>query len=284
MPRFPARFAALLAKGVLAAAMMAVLPFTAHAQVEQQTVVDRATLELQELFAKVHGRDPLNVIRRARAVMICPQVFRAGFIFGASAGACVLVNRANSNGAGSVWSYPAFYGINSGSVGFQIGLQDAEIVLFILTERGLHSILDSQVKLGADASVSFATLGRGIEAATTADLGADVLVVGESRGLYAGISIEGSVLTSRSGWNQAYYGTPFAARQIILDGQGRNQGADPLREMLGRYGEHGGGGSVAPVYGSQPSYNNDGGSGDTVQLAPPAPRGSVSAQPLPPVH
>jgi lipid-binding SYLF domain-containing protein len=254
---------------------------TARAQTAQQEIVDRATLTLQDLYSHVQPTDPLWIIRRARGAIICPQVFRASFLFGGSGGVCVMAAR---DRAGN-WSYPAFYGMLSGSFGFQIGLQDVELLMLVMTEHGLNAVMDSQVKLGADASATIATLGTGIEGATSADLSADILVVGKSRGLFAGISLQGSVLTSRTPWDQAYYGQPFAARQITLQGQARNPGAEPLREMLLHYSGAGG----APGYAAQttspgyapaypPGYAQQGG---PLQLTPAAPR-AVQQQSLPP--
>lgn len=253
---------------------VAAIPSAARAQTTQQTLVDRATLTVQDLFLQVRGDDPLRLIRRAKGVMVCPEVFRASFLFGGSGGACVLAAR-NSVGG---WSYPAFYGMLSGSFGLQAGIQDVELLMIILTDRGLAAVMDSQFKFGGDASLTFATLGTGIEGATTADLGADIVVIGKSRGLFAGLSLQGSVLTSRTPWNQAYYGQGFAARQITLQGMARNQGAEPLRDMLSHYS---GAGPQASAYmPPPPSYAPA--QGAPIQLAPPAPRASIQQQNLPP--
>jgi lipid-binding SYLF domain-containing protein len=221
---------------LLAAAAFMVAPLTAaHAQVEQQSVVDRATLTVQDLMPEARSSNPQGALQNARAVMICPQVFRAAFIFGGSGGDCVLVAR---DGAGS-WSYPAFYGIGSGSAGLQAGIQDSEIMMFILTPKGLGAVMDSQFKFGADAGIAVASLGAGVEGATTTDLGADIVIAAKSRGLFAGISLQGSVMTTRTAWNRAYYGRDLAARSIVMDMAVSNPGADPLREVLTRFGGKG---------------------------------------------
>jgi lipid-binding SYLF domain-containing protein len=210
-------------------------PSLARAQGDAQTLVDRATLAVQEMMTQTVSQDPHNTLVRARAVMICPRVFKAGFIFGGSGGACVLLARA-SNGT---WSYPAFYGIGSGSVGFQIGIEDSAIVMMIMTDRGLNAVMDTQFKLGGDVSVAVATVGGGLGGATTAAAGADILVFAESRGLFGGVSVEGSLLTLRSDWDTAYYGEPYSARQIVEQMAAANRGADPLREVLTRFGTPG---------------------------------------------
>ncbi len=208
---------------MLLAAVVALIPLAARAQMEQQALVDRATLTVQDIMAGSNGSDPQSLLKRARAVMICPQVFRAAFIFGGSGGDCVLVAR---DGAGS-WSYPAFYGLGNISAGLQAGIQDSEVLMLILTQRGLGAVMDSQFKFGADASIAIATIGAGVEGATTADLGADIVVAAKTRGLFAGISLQGSHMTTRTAWNRAYYGRDLAARQIVMDMEVRESGRRP---------------------------------------------------------
>ena len=112
------------------------------------------------------------------------------------------------DGAGS-WSAPAFYGMGGGSIGFQAGIQDAQVMLLIMNERGLIAIMDSQFKLGADASATFVDMGGGIEGATTAALRADIVGFTRARGLFAGVALGGSLMSTKSDWNQAYYGRPL---------------------------------------------------------------------------
>jgi len=218
---------------IILLAVLALLPITAHAPSEQQELVDRATLAAQNMLNDRDGKDAQYVLKRARAVMICPQIFRAGFLLGGQGGSCVLVAR---DGAGS-WSAPAFYGMGGGSIGFQAGVQDAEVMLLIMSDKGLSAVMDNQFKLGADATATFVDLGGGIEGATTAALRADIVGFTRARGLYAGVSISGSLLSSKSEWNQAYYGRPMAAQQIVISMEATNPAADPLRQVLIRYGQ-----------------------------------------------
>ena len=218
---------------VAVAAFAAAAPWAAaHAQAEQQALVDRSTLAAQEMLNEHDGTDAQRVLREARAVMICPQVFQAGFLFGGQGGDCVLVAR---DGGGS-WSNPAFYGLGSGSFGFQAGLQDSEIMLMILTEKGLRAVMDDQFKLAANAGGVLIRWGGGVEGATTGAVGADIVGFTRSRGLYAGISLSGSILSTKSNWNRQYYGKEEAAQQIVISMDVNNPGAAPLREVLGRYG------------------------------------------------
>jgi lipid-binding SYLF domain-containing protein len=204
-----------------------------RAQVEPQTVVDRATLAVQEMLTEGDAaarRDLSDSLARARAVMVCPRVLRAGFIIGGQGGDCVLTAR---DGAGS-WSSPAFYTMGGGSLGLQVGVQDMQLIILIMTSRGLTAVMDSQFKFGADASVALATLGGGIGGATTAAAGADIVTFARNRGLYLGISLDGSLLSSRNDLNTGYYGRSLAARQIVLAMEAHNPASDPLRAALMR--------------------------------------------------
>ena len=217
-----------------ALAMLALLQASCSANTpgEQQTLVDRSALTVQDIMTQTVSNDPRTLLRRAKAVMICPRIFKAGFFFGGEGGNCVLLARAGNG----TWSYPAFYTIGSGSFGFQFGIADNELLLMILTERGLNAVLDSQLKLGANAGIAVATLGAGIQGSTTTAVGADIVAFAASRGLFAGVALEGSVMAAQSAWDQSYYGQPFASRQLVMQMQGSNPGADPLRDVLTRYG------------------------------------------------
>ncbi len=256
-----------LAAAALLVLAQPVLTRPALAQSEQQALVDRATLAVQEIVGPADAKDPKSQLRQARAVLICPRVFKVSFFLGGEGGGCVLVAR---DGAGS-WSYPSFYGITSGSLGLQIGVQDSEFMMMVLTEKGLNAVLDSQFKLGGDVSIAVADLGAGLEGSTTAAVGADIVAFSKTRGLFAGVSLQGSLMSVRSDWNQAYYGKPMGSREIVIGMQGVNHGADPLREVLTRVA-----GAPAGQPMSQPA-------GQPEPLAPlPAKQGAVQQQNLPP--
>ena len=211
--------------------LLALVPLAAHAQTEQQALVDRATLTVQEMLSDRSNSEARKLLKNAKGVMVCPRVFKAGFILGGEGGSCVLVGRTQGS-----WSSPAFYGLGSGSVGFQIGVQDSQIIFLLLTDKGIRALMDSQFKFGGDASVAVATIGAGVQGSTTTALRADIIAFAQTRGLFAGVSLEGTLLSQRSEWNQIYYGQPYAPQQIVLNGQGQNPGAEPLKEMLGRMG------------------------------------------------
>ncbi len=215
-----------------------------------QALVDRSALTVQEILTEENDRlDATSILRRARGAVVCPRSFRVAFFAGGEGGGCVLVGR---DAAGS-WSSPAFFVVGSGSIGFQAGIQDSQTLLLLMNERALNSVIDQQFKFGADASLAVAHVGGSVEAATTPALGADILSFSRSRGLFAGLALEGSVLQPQPDWNAAYYGREATTRDIVVNMTAHNPGADPLRAALLRFsgqpGAGAGAGAVAPVAG-----------------------------------
>lgn len=208
-------------------------PARAELREEAQTLVDQATLALPELFNEVDpaAREQLAaLLREARGVLLCPRILRAGFLFGGRGGGCLLLGRE----AGG-WTHPAFYGLGGGGVGLQIGIQDLALLMLVRTERGLQALMDSQFTLGGDLGISVASFGANLAGGTTGAWGADIVSVARARGLFLGVSLEGSLLSARSAWNAAFYGEELSARQLVVQGLGRNAGADRLRAALGRF-------------------------------------------------
>ncbi|GAB0119641.1 lipid-binding SYLF domain-containing protein [Acidisoma sp. 7E03] len=222
---------------LIGAALLAVAPLmsgcaTGSGPQAQQEIVDRSTLALQDVLNSTQSSSVIDTLRSARAVILCPQMFKAGFLIGGSGGNCVLIARA----AGGSWSDPAFYSMGSGSFGAQIGVQSAELVVMIMNDRALGAVLRNHFKFGGDASLAVATVGAGIGGGTTTHLRADFVTFARTSGLFAGVSLEGSVLSPDTSSNQAYYGQPFNAQQITVQMLANNPGADPLRATLSRYG------------------------------------------------
>ena len=205
---------------------------TSNAANENQILVDRSTIAVESMMGSTQGHAAEKYLRRARAVVVCPRIFKAGFFFGGEGGNCVLASRA-SNGS---WSDPAFYSMGSGSFGLQIGAQDAEVIMMLMNNTALTAFLNSQFKIGADAGLSVATLGAGVGGATGTALGADIITFSKARGLYGGISLSGSVFSNDTKRDQAYYGQPVGARQIVVQMGVSNPGANPLRAMLSKFG------------------------------------------------
>ena len=175
--------------------------------------------------------DALRIMSKARGVLIMPELVQGGFILGAAGGRGVLMARTGPDN----WSYPAFYGMGSGSIGLQIGGKVCEIVFIILTEKGLTAILDHKFKFGAEAGVTMVAVGAGLEGATTAAAGADIVAFANSNGLFAGASLEGSYIDADNDWNALYYGAGATGRAIVLDRRFTNPGAEPLRQFLAKW-------------------------------------------------
>lgn len=147
-------------------------------------------------------RDPAQTwiqenLGRARALLIAPQLVRAGFIFGGSGGRGVLVAR-----DGTAWAGPAFYNLATVSVGFQAGIDVSEAIIVVMTERGLNSLLSSSFKMGGDASVAAGPVGASARSTVTADL----ITFTRARGVFGGLNLDGTVVSTNIPWNDAFYG------------------------------------------------------------------------------
>ncbi|MEO5763964.1 MAG: lipid-binding SYLF domain-containing protein [Casimicrobiaceae bacterium] len=135
-------------------------------------------------------------LSRAKAVLIAPQIVKAGFIFGGSGGRAVLVAK-----NGSTWAGPAFYDLATASVGFQAGLEVSEAVIMVMTDKGLNSLMATTFKIGGDASIAAGPVGAGAKSTITADL----VSFTRSKGIYGGVNLDGTVVHSNVAWNNAYY-------------------------------------------------------------------------------
>ena len=158
---------------------------------------------------------PQEVLEKAECVIVFPSVLKLAFGFGGSYGRGAMVCRTGEHFNGP-WGSPAMYALEGGSVGFQLGGQATDLVLLVMNERGASSILSSQVKLGADASAAAGPKGRDASADTDAYMRAEILSYSRSRGLFAGISLEGSTLRPDDDANADVYGRKITAKEIVL--------------------------------------------------------------------
>jgi lipid-binding SYLF domain-containing protein len=204
---------------VVAAGMLVSLP--AHAQSEQQQLVNSAEKTLSNFL-----RDPQMTwlqthIGRAYGVLIAPQVVKAGFIFGGSGGRGVLIGRDSLSGK---WKGPVFYTLATASVGFQAGIAASENITLVMTEKGLNTLLAPSVKLGGDASVAAGPVGAG----AASDVTTDFVAFARSKGVYGGVNLDGTVITANGDWNNAYYGKSVLPPDILVRGAATNKGANRL--------------------------------------------------------
>jgi len=169
-----------------------------------------------------------DLLRDARAVLIVPALVKGGFIFGGEGGDGVLLERHGSN-----WSQPAFYTLGSASFGLQIGLEKAELVMFVMSDRALRAVERSKFKFGAGAGLTVVTLGASAEGATSGNLSGDIIVWASSVGAYGGLTLNGSVLAPKSEWNEDFYGREVSVREILA-GKVSNRATGELRQALRR--------------------------------------------------
>ncbi|MFI5021895.1 MAG: lipid-binding SYLF domain-containing protein [Alphaproteobacteria bacterium] len=200
----------------------------ARADSDAEALVEKARLTFLDLYNDPNYTQLKRHMKLAKAVLIVPNQLKGAFIVGAQGGSGVLIAK-DQNGA---WGYPGFYTIGAGSLGFQIGFQNSSAVLVILTERGLDAVIDNQVKLGVDVSVALGPVGQGLSGATTTAAGADIVAFARTEGLFAGGSLEGSLIVKRDDWNTEFYGQGLTPRDIVLGSKYSNPKADALRQAL----------------------------------------------------
>ena len=199
----------------------------AFAAGEQQATVDHAVGTLQDLRNDKEFGDARDLLHRARAVLIAPRIFKAGFFVGGEGGQAVLLVRGPHG-----WSDPAFYTVGSASFGLQIGAQESELVMLIMSDRALSAVMRNKFEIGADAGLAIATLGSSVTGATTSAVGADIVAWASSSGAYAGISLQGTVVAPDRADDQSYYGRALNSSDIVLRREVRSPRADALVHTL----------------------------------------------------
>lgn len=192
---------------------------------EPEQLIDNAAATAKSMYADPNFATLLNLTNRARAVLIVPSMLKAGFIWGANTGNGVLLTRDEPG----KWSNPAFYTLGGINWGLQAGVQDSEIIVVIMTERGMNAVVNRSARLGADASVAVGELGKGYNAATGVGLNADMYSFAKSSGLFIGVSLEGSWVEQRDSWNKQLYGENATPQGILVD---RTFSAPPAQTLL----------------------------------------------------
>jgi lipid-binding SYLF domain-containing protein len=205
----------------LAAGLLLVSSATSYAVPaadKEQKDVDRmanAGVVMDEIL-NIPDDIPQDLMDKARCVVVLPSVLKAAFVVGGSYGRGVMVCRTGHDFHGP-WGAPAMYALEGGSVGFQIGGQATDFVILVMNDRGASSLLHSKVKLGADAAVAAGPKGRDAQADTDAYMRAEMLSYSRSRGVFAGISLEGTTLRPDEDANRKVYGRDATASAIIAE-------------------------------------------------------------------
>ena len=195
-----------------------VIALPASAQLDEK-VADRfweSTQILEQLINAPDGGIPQDLLRRSECVAVIPAVKRAAFGFGGRYGRGLVVCRKDA-GAGP-WGSPSMISLGGGSFGFQIGGQSTDVLMLFVTPDSIDHLLRDQVTLGADIAAAAGPKGRVVSAETSATLRAEILTYGRSRGLFAGVSLEGAVLKPDSDANESLYGEKVDARELLMEG------------------------------------------------------------------
>src|ERR1700733_9269750 len=185
-----------------------------YAANKEQERLENCGVVMQEIM-NIPDNIPQDVMERAECVIVFPSVLKAAFVVGASYGRGAMVCRTGKDFRGT-WGAPAMMALEGGSVGFQIGGQATDLVLLVMNDRGANSILSSRVKLGGDASVAAGPVGRDASADTDAYMRAEILSYSRARGLFAGISLEGSTIRPDKDANRRIYGETIPAKDIVI--------------------------------------------------------------------
>lgn len=174
-----------------------------------------ASAVLSEIMKIPEQAIPPFLVKNAYAVAVIPQVIRAGFVVGGQYGTGILVIRTKEN----KWSAPSFISVAGGSFGYQIGVESSDLILVFKTSKSIEKISQGKFTLGADAGVAAGPLGRTASAATDIELKAEIYSYSRSRGVFAGVALQGSVISMDHDANQAYYNQKDITPQEIFAGK-----------------------------------------------------------------
>src|SRR5262245_49908635 len=197
---------------VIAASMGGRVSFAQNEEGERAAEAARVLKEIQE------AKDttiPKQILEKARAIAVFPSTVKGAFIVGAQRGKGVISARMDGK-----WSAPAFVTLTGGSVGLQIGGQATDIVLVVMNERGMENLSSNSFKIGGDASVAAGPVGREATASTDYKFEAEILSYSRSRGVFAGLSLNGSTIRADGDANRHVYGSKLTTKQIVAEGKG----------------------------------------------------------------
>ncbi|HXI87642.1 MAG TPA: lipid-binding SYLF domain-containing protein [Parvularculaceae bacterium] len=202
-------------------AAFAAAPAAAASKSDKANDLVAKAAESTAYFTEDKAFQPLwDLADTAKAMVVIPSSWHGGFMLGGAGGNAVMVAR-NDDGS---WSQPTFFTIGSVSFGFQAGIEKSEVILLVMTTRGMEHLLSTSVKLGGDISIAAGPIGGGAKAQTT-----DILAFSRSRGVYGGITLEGAILKTRGDWNDAYYGAHVTPADIIYRQKAYNPASQPLQ-------------------------------------------------------
>jgi lipid-binding SYLF domain-containing protein len=194
---------------------------------DQTDLLSRATRTAENMHRDPSFDAARHMLSHARAVLIVPSLVKGGFIFGGEGGNGVMLARLRHGG----WSGPAFYSFGGASFGFQAGLEEAQIVLLIMSDRALRAVEREKFQFGAGAGITVVTLSGGAAGATSPNLSGDIIVWTSATGAYGGLTLNGTVVAPREEWNNDFYNKDVTVPEI-LSGKARSPQANELREEV----------------------------------------------------
>jgi len=203
------------------------IPATAAEPVDQQGLVDKAHAIFQSFMVDSNMAYLKDHLREARGLLIVPSMLKAGFWVGASGGSGVLIVKDTKTGQ---WSQPAFYTLGSVSFGLQFGGEAAEVIMMVRTQKAVDKLLTSSFKLGGDTSIAVGPVGAGAKS----NVVADIFSFSRSKGAFAGIALDGAVISTKDKWNNAYYGKAVSPVDIIVKRSVSNPGSKALRTSVAK--------------------------------------------------
>jgi len=217
---------------VLSICLISATPWAAFARSDEEDArlhVQRAQVTLSHFMSDSNMTWVQKNFGRARAVVIVPEIVKFAVLFGGSGGRAVAMARHPDSGK---WVGPAFYTVSSASVGLQLGVQASEMLILVMTDKGLNSLMATSTKLGGDASVAAGPVGVG----AAADVTADMVAFTRSEGLYGGVNLTGTVIGVNTDWNAAYYYPKITPLDILVRFDLNNPQAADLMDAVAKAG------------------------------------------------
>ena len=221
-------------KTLLALLLVCVLTIPALADNEKEKDRVKESGEVLKEILNIPDDIPQDLIDKAECIIILPSVKKGAFGIGGSYGRGVMICRGGEHYTGP-WGAPALYALEGVNIGFQLGGEATDFVLLVMNPKGARSLLSSKVKLGGDASAAAGPKGRTAEGSTDVVMNAEILSYSRTKGLFAGISLEGSTLRSGGSANEKLYGRKLSAKDIIRGGKvGTPASAQELVALLNK--------------------------------------------------
>ncbi len=208
----------------------ATTPATTDEPLAQQLLVDNARMVSDSFIGDPNMQWARKHLSQAKGLLIIPDLYKGAWFLGGSGGRGVLMVRDPGSGE---WTGPAFYNIGSVSFGLQFGGQKSEVVLMVMTQKGLDRLYNTSVKIGGETSVAVGPLGAGVQGAMSS-LHVDYVSFARTKGAFIGIALDGAVVNENYGWNKAYYGRPVRPMDIFVAHEAQNPNSDKLRRTVAR--------------------------------------------------